>query len=235
MVPQFREYLSPLPIVLGVKKTTVSSEEGNYRFIRLNTGDYELKVELEGFKTIIRKGIKLTLGKNVTLTTVMETSTIKEEIVVTAKTGVIDTRKTMVGSNVTKEQLQSLPTARNPWVVFNMLPGVMVDRVDVGGADSGQQSNFYAAGGSGDDTTWNIDGANVTDPAAIGSSPSYFNVNAYEEMQVITGANDLTAQTGGVQVNFVSKRAGNKVTGDFHLYVEDKAWEMKQDPTPLYG
>jgi hypothetical protein len=215
----------------GVKKTAVSSEEGNYRFIRLNPGDYELKVELEGFKTIIRKGIKLTLGKNVTLTTVMETSQIKEEIVVTARTGVIDTRKTLVGTNVTKEQLQSLPTARNPWVVFNMLPGVMVDRIDVGGADSGSQSNFYAAGGSTDDTTWNIDGANVTDPAAVGSSPSYFNSNNYEEMQVITGANDLTAQTGGIQVNFVSKRAGNKVTGDFHLYVEDKAWEMKQDRT----
>ena len=51
-------------------------------------------------------------------------------------------------------------------------------------------------------------------------------------MQVTLGANDITAQTGGVQLNFVSKRAGNETSGDFHLYVEDKNWEMKQDLTP---
>jgi hypothetical protein len=32
----------------------------------------------------------------------------------------------------------------------------MVDRVDVGGADSGQQSNFMAGGGDTDDTVWNL-------------------------------------------------------------------------------
>ncbi|MCK4888733.1 MAG: hypothetical protein KAS97_02305, partial [Candidatus Aminicenantes bacterium] len=37
------------------------------------------------------------------------------------------------------------------------------------------------------------------------------------------------AQTGGVQLNFVTKRAGNNYSGDFHLYVEDEAWEMSQD------
>jgi hypothetical protein len=107
----------------------------------------------------------------------------------------------------------------------------MVDRVDVGGADSGQQSNFMAGGGDQDDTTWNIDGANVTDPSAIGAAPAYYNINSYQELQVTLGANDITAQTGGIQLNFVTKRAGNRTSGDFHLYVEDEKWEMSQDPT----
>jgi len=107
----------------------------------------------------------------------------------------------------------------------------MVDRVDVGGADSGQQSNFMAGGGDQDDTTWNVDGANVTDPSAIGAAPAYYNINSYQEVQVTLGANDITAQTGGVQLNFVTKRAGNRVSGDFHMYVEDEKWEMNQTPT----
>jgi hypothetical protein len=37
--------------------------------------------------------------------------------------------------------------------------------------------------------------------------------------------------TGGIQLNFVSKAAGNKLTGDFHLYVEQDFWEMSQTPT----
>ena len=212
--------------------TTVTSEEGNFRFLRLSPGNYELKFELEGFKTVIRKGIRLFVGKNVTLTMPMETTTIQEEVIVTAKAGVVDTRKTTVGVNISKEMIQSLPTARNPFTVLSLAPGMMVDRVDVGGADSGQQSNFLAGGGSGDDTAWNVDGANITDNSAIGAAPAYLNMNAYEEMQITVGANDIGAQTGGVQLNFVSKRAGNRFAGDFHLHVQDKAWEMKQDLTP---
>jgi len=214
------------------KLTTISSEKGNFRFLSLPPGMYELRCELEGFKTVIRKDIGLSVGKSVTLNILMETTTLKEEITVSGRVGVIDTRSTKVGVNVDKKWVESIPTARNPWTVLSALPGLMVDRVDVGGADSGQQSTFYAGGGTSDDTTWNVDGANITDPSAIGASPAYLNINSYDELQVTLGANDITAQTGGVQLNFVTKRAGNKVSGDFHLYVEDEKWEMNQDPTP---
>ena len=110
--------------VIG-KKTTVTSEEGNFRFLKLPPGNYELKFELEGFKTVIRKNIRMFVGKNITLNVPMETTTIKEEIIITEKVGVIDTRKTSVGVNVSKEMIQSLPTARNPWTVMNLIPGVM--------------------------------------------------------------------------------------------------------------
>jgi hypothetical protein len=211
--------------------TTISSEKGNFRFLALPPALYELKCDLEGFKTVIRKDIEISLGKSVTLNILMETTTLKEEITVSGRVGVIDIRRTNVGVNVDKEFVESIPTSRNPWTVLAALPGVMVDRVDVGGADSGQQSNFIAGGGDTDDTTWNIDGANITDPSAIGSSPAYLNINTYQELQVTLGSTDITAQTGGIQLNFVTKRAGNRTSGDFHLYVEDEKWEMKQDPT----
>jgi hypothetical protein len=213
------------------KLTTISSEKGNFRFLTLPHGMYELRCELEGFKTVIRKDIDISLGKSVTLNILMETTTLKEEITVTGTTGLVDTRKIQISATIDKKWIESIPTARNPWTVLSALPGLMVDRVDVGGADSGQQSTFYAGGGTSDDTTWNVDGANITDPSAIGAAPAYLNINSYDELQVNLGANDITAQTGGVQLNFVTKRAGNRTSGDFHLYVEDKAWEMKQDPT----
>jgi hypothetical protein len=183
---------------------------------------------LEGFKTVINKGIRLYVGKNRNLNIQMETSTIREEIVITGKTGAVDVRKTTVGVNITNEMLTSLPTARNPWTILNLVPGMMIDREDVGGNESGQQSAFYGLGASDDDTTWNIDGANITDPSAIGAAPAYLNTNSYEEMQVTMGANDIGAQTGGTQLNFVTKRGGNRYSGDFHLYVEDEQWEMTQ-------
>ena len=217
--------------VIG-KMTGVTSAEGNFRFLKLGPGNYEVKFELEGFKTVVRKGIRVFLGKNVTLTIPMETTTIQEEVIVSGKAAIVDVRKNTVAMNVTKEMIQSLPTARNPWTVMNLVPGLMLDRVDVGGTDSGQQSNMIAGGADRDDSTWNVDGANITDPSAIGSSPAYLNVNSLEEIQVTVGANDITAQTGGIQLNFVTKKSGNRYAGDFHLYVSDKAWELKQDLTP---
>ena len=213
--------------VLGTQ-TAVTSAEGNFRFMRLNPGNYELKLELDGFKTIIRKGIRLYAGKNVTLTIPMETTTIKEEVVVMGKANVVDTRRTSVGLNISKEMIQSLPSARNPWTVLSMVPGMMMDRQDVGGAESGQQSGFSAQGSADSDTVWNVDGINTTDLAEPGASTSYLDVNAYEEMQVTVGGNDITTQTGGIQINFISKRGGNRMGGDFHLYVEDQALELKQ-------
>jgi len=214
--------------VIGAK-TAVTSEEGNFRFLKLPPGNYQLKFELEGFKTVLQKGVRLFVGKNKNLNILMETTTIKEEVVITGKTGAIDVRKTTVGVNITKEMLTSLPTSRNPWTILNLVPGMMLDREDVGGNESGQQSSFYGLGANNGDTTWNVDGANITDPSAIGAAPSYLNTNTYEEMQVTMGSNDISAQTGGTQLNFVSKRGGNRYSGDFHLYVEDKAWEMTQD------
>ncbi len=213
--------------VLG-QKSTVTSEEGNFRFLRLPPGNYQLKFELEGFKTVIQKGIRLYVGKNRNLNIQMETTTIREEIVITGQAGAVDVRKTTVGVNITQEMLTSLPTARNPWTVLNLVPGMMVDREDIGGNESGQQSAFYGLGASRDDTTWNVDGANITDPSAIGAAPAYLNTNQYEEMQVTMGSNDISAQTGGTQLNFVTKRGGNRFSGDFHLYVEDEKWEMTQ-------
>jgi hypothetical protein len=212
--------------VIG-KKTTVTSEQGNYRFLQLPPGTYQLEFKLEGFKTVIHKGITLATGQRSEINAQMETTTIQAEVVeVTGKPNIIETRTTTVSATISKKMIESLPSARNPWTILNMIPGMMVDREDVGGNESGQQSSFYGHGGSDNDNTWNLDGANITDPSAIGAAPAYLNINSYEELQVTLGANDIKAQTGGTQLNFVSKSAGNRFSGDFHLYIEDEKWEQ---------
>lgn len=45
-------------------------------------------------------------------------------------------------SAVTQQELDSIPTARDPWVVLQNTPGVLIDRINVGGNESGQQSTF---------------------------------------------------------------------------------------------
>lgn len=217
-----------------VMMSDVSSEGGNFRFLNLPVAnDYTLKLELQGFKTIIREKLAVSFGKDLNFEIVMEQSPINEEVVVQGRAPVIDTKKAQVGVNIGEEMIMSLPTARNPWVIMALIPGMLIDREDVGGNEGGQQSSYYGHGSDEDDNTWNIDGANITDNSALGAAPSYVNIASYEEVQINYGNNDIKSQTGGVQINLVSRRGGNAHSGMFYLDVEDKRYQSDNVPPEL--
>jgi hypothetical protein len=207
--------------------TTVTSAEGNFRFLSLPPAkDYALKAELTGFKSRTEEGVIIVVGGNTNLILTMEMGALEEQVTVTAVTPMVDTKKTAVGTNVTQEVLQSLPTARDPWVVLQMAPSVIVDRENVGGAESGQQSNYVARGAASyDNNVWAMDGIVITDPAAIGASPSYYDFDAFEEMNIVVGGADVTVQTGGVALNMVTRRGGNKVAFGGRFYMIDSKFQ----------
>jgi hypothetical protein len=60
------------------RMNSISSENGNFRFLGLPPGEYTIKVESEGFKTVIHKGVQVGLGKTVTLNIVMDTNILEE-------------------------------------------------------------------------------------------------------------------------------------------------------------
>ncbi|MFQ6037674.1 MAG: carboxypeptidase-like regulatory domain-containing protein, partial [Candidatus Aminicenantales bacterium] len=127
--------------------STVSSEGGNFRFLSLPVADdYILKCELSGFKTVTRQNLNVSYGRDVVLTITMEQTTLEEEITVVGQTPVIDTKKTQVGVNVTEEMIMALPTARNPWVIMSLVPGMLISKEDVGGNEAGQQSAYTGHG-----------------------------------------------------------------------------------------
>jgi len=206
--------------------TVTTSEKGNFRFVSLPVGfDYTVKFELQGFKTVIREKQVISYGRDVIYDIQMEQAALEESVTVVGQTPVIDTKRTQVGVNITEQMIMSLPTARNPWVIMSLIPGMLVDREDVGGNEGGQQSAYYGHGGGRGDQTWNVDGANITDNSALGAAPAYLNIASYDELQVNYGNNDVRSQTGGVQVNLVSKRGGNAYSGVFYLDAEDKRWQ----------
>ena len=46
--------------------------------------------------------------------------------------------------------------------------------------------------------TWNLDGVNITDMSALGSSPTYYDFESFQEVQASTGGSDVTATTPGM-------------------------------------
>ena len=197
---------------VGAPQSSVTDAQGKFRFINLSPGTYSLKADLAGYGTASRSGVSVNIGRNADVTMVLNPS-ISESITVTGEAPLLDTRKAGTGATLSRVELENVPTGRDPWVILQQTPGVLVDRVNVGGNESGQQSQYVGKGSGGDQATWNVDGVNITDVGAPGSSPTYYDFDSFEEMQVTTGGTDVRTQTPGVQLNMVTKRGTNDLSG----------------------
>ncbi len=109
-----------------------------------------MKFELPGFKTIVREGIQVTVGFNANVSTQMGVSTVQETVTVTGESPIVDTKSTGTKQTFTTEMLQSIPSARDPWVILQQTAGIAMDRENIGGNMSGQQSNYMSRGAQSD-------------------------------------------------------------------------------------
>lgn len=220
---------APLPGVtvtlsgLGAPRVFVTDAQGGFRFLNLDPGRYTVKAELAGFGGVTRD-IDVNVGRSTNIDLELRVA-VEQTITVTAETPLLDVRKTGTGATVTKIELEEIPTARDPWVILQQVPGVLIDRINVGGNESGQQSAYVGKGASGTQSTWNIDGVNITDMAASGASPTYYDFDAFEEMQATTGGTDPRVQTAGVNLNMVTKRGTNELRGSGRFFLTDNDWQ----------
>jgi Carboxypeptidase regulatory-like domain len=209
---------------VGAPQTTVTDSQGRFRFPNLSPGTYTVRAELAGFGTATRAGIGVRIGGSPDISMTLNPS-VSQTITVTAEAPLLDTRKSGTGATVSKVELETVPTGRDPWVILQQTPGVLLDRINVGGNESGQQSTYVGKGSAGDQSTWNVDGVNITDVGALGSSPTYYDFDSFEEMQITTGGSDPRIQTAGVQLNMVTKRGTNDVSGSARFFNTRNAWQ----------
>lgn len=211
---------------LGAPRTQVTDAQGNFRFLGLDPGTYALRAELEGFSTVEYPQIHIRVNRS-TEVEVQVTPAVEEVITVTSESPLLDERKLTTGTSVSQIELEKIPTARDPWAILNQTPGVAVDRINVGGNESGQQAVFLGQGVSDDENDFLVDGVQITDMAAIGASPTYYDFDQFTEMQFSTGGSDVTKNTAGVSVNLVTKRGSNEFRGSARFYVTDGGGQLE--------
>ena len=204
------------------KAIGVSDTRGEVHLINLAPGTYVVTATLSGFGDYKNENVLVATGASVPLMISMNVGAVTTAVEVTAESPIIDTKKNTVATNVSLDELQNIPSSRDPWVVLQTVPGIIVDRVNVGGAESGQQSNYQAKGASGAENTWNMDGIAITDMAALGASPTYYDFDMFQEMQVTTGGADPTSPTPGVHLNFVLRGGTNQWRASGRYYFENE-------------
>lgn len=222
--------------LVGVQAgNAVTDSRGEAHFLNLPPGKYAVTAKLSGFNNYKNDDVPVGAGSVVPLTLTLTVGNVATSVEVKAETPVLETKKVAIQTNITLDELQNIPTSRDPWVVLQTIPGIIVDRVNVGGAESGQQSNFQAKGARVGDNTWNMDGVPITDMAALGSSPTYYDFDMFQEMQVTTGGADVTTPTPGAGMNFVLRSGTNRFRGSARYYFENDAMQSDNVSTALAG
>ena len=146
--------------------TAVTSSTGTYQFPRVPIGPYTVRFELPGFSTLVRENVVVTIGFNATINADMQLSSVQETVTVSGESPVVDTRNTTQKSTFDLNAMQNIPSARDPWVMLERSPAIAMDRLNVGGSQSGQQSGYISRGSGSGNNKWSLDGVDITDMSA---------------------------------------------------------------------
>jgi hypothetical protein len=212
----------------GAPKTVYTDARGEFRITNLDPGTYTLALTLAGFQTVNRENVAVNLGRNTELTIPMGLTRVEAAVTVTSEAPLLETKRVQTSTVVSQQELKSIPTARDPWIVLQSAPGVQVDRMNIAGSESGQQSNFLSHGTGGG--TFTVDGVNLTDMSALGASSGYYDFDMFQELQVITGGGDASIAGSGAHLNMVTKRGTNDLHGSARVFGVDERFESSNLP-----
>ena len=193
----------------GAQRATVSDAAGTAMIPALPPSEYKVSVSLVGFAPT-EQTITIRLGQTAKIVFTMKIQ-MSETITVTGETPIVDILKTDSSTNVTPEQIADLPVPSREFERLAFIaPGTNRER---GGFRFIQGAAVVGAGGNASQTTFMVDGVELTDQA-LGLSRARFSMDAIREFRVITARFD--PEIGGSQggaLNVATKSGGNEVHG----------------------
>ncbi len=206
------------------REIETTDAEGRYRMLELSVGQYEVRAELQGFQTGVRRGIELTLGREAVVDFSLSIGDLTEEVVVTGEAPLVDMSGGSLGGVVNEQSIRELPlNGRDLSQLMTLEPGVVQVRRGSSGATGGFGARMSFAGARPDMVGWLLDGSDVnstykTGPA--GAAGVQLGVEAVQEFRVMTSSYSAEYGTvaGGV-VNSVTKSGTNQLHGsafEFH-------------------
>ena len=205
--------------LIGGTQTVVAGASGAYTFRNLLPGSYDLQFEMSGFSTLRREEIIVSVARVTNVNAELRVGAVAETITVTGESPVVDVRQNITSTNIDADIYEAIPTARNPWTMAGLVPGMITGQLDVGGNRGMQQYSLEVSGSADSQKSFSIDGLKVNWPGGAGGfTMQYYDFGMYEEYNFQTSA--MTAESGvaGVYMNMVTKSGGNDLSGTQSAY-----------------
>jgi len=216
----------------GVSATQQSGAEGDFTFLYLDPGTYEVSIQKAGFNKLVLKDITITVGTRAIIHPQLGVGKVETTVSVSATTPLLDAAASSLGTVVDRQSIDSLPLNGRNFTDFALLtPGATTD------GDFGMISFNGVAGNF---NNYTVDGGNNNNAffaQQIGRTiPFQFSEDVIREFQVTsTGFEAEFGQAGGGLVNTVTKSGTNQVHGDAYYYILDSATSANDEINQRQG
>lgn len=204
----------------GEVRTALTNESGVYRIVNLPPGRYDVTVEAQGFRKIVRTDVVLFVGATLGMNVVLEPGAVEETIEVTAGLAQLQTEKGDISAVVERKKIVDLPLQlRNIFQLAALQPGItgLGTGNDFVTPESGVGLN--ASGLRAGTTSATVDGASINGNPWAGTVLITPNVDSVQEFQVIT--NNQSAEYGrnaGAMISVVTKSGTNEFHGSLYAF-----------------
>jgi len=206
--------------VMPKARSTVTAASGDYRFIAMPPGDYELTFSMPGFATE-QRNFPVLLQQKAIINVEMKDAQFEDEIIVTAETPTIDTTSAELTASVSNDVIQALPVGQQYRDLIKLIPGVQYTEDTIRGP---------SAGGNGQDNVYEFDGVSVNLPlfGTLSTQPSSHDI---EEMTTVKGGANAIGfnRSGGFLVNTLSKSGTNQFKGQVSYQIQNDSMTAPLD------
>src|SRR5581483_5562869 len=200
-----------------VSTTVTTRDDGNYEFLALPPGTYDVTVTKQGFRTFTAHRITLALNQVYNLQVPLEVGEVTQSVQVEASPTQVETATTQLSTIIDGKQIVDLPLVGRNWTSLQQLvPGVVAssDRFGVGG-------NYASNGSESQQNSFLINGSDAMDfrlnaPLIIPSP------DALGEFNFITSTiNPEYGRNSGGILNAVIKSGTNQFHGSAFEFYRD--------------
>jgi hypothetical protein len=222
---------------LGRNQTSSASTDasGRYEFSQLLPGDYQVSVELTGFKKSVSAHLPVAPQSEVRCEVQLQLASVSTEVTVTTSaTPLLQTESADLDQNISQEQIASVPMNGRNWTALTELtPGVSTSpRVNINlggtyevGASYTSGGADYTAGGNAEgsrDNGYYVNGVNANENYESGAS---FQPSAEAIGEVKVGVADFSAEYGRdfTNLNATTKAGTNTFHGEVYDFFENDA------------
>src|SRR5215210_3089246 len=210
----------------GVKRETVSNDDGLYVLSNMAPGDYELRIQAKGFTTKVSKtDVSLNVGQSVTLNMPLEIG-VSESVVVdlVSHRQLIDNSDSLIHGIIDSREVESLPlNGRNFLELALLIPGnTPAPNFDPTKTNTVLISSAGQLGRGGNVT---VDGADNNDDV-VGGPLQNISQEAVQEFQIAT--NRFSAELGRSSssvINIVTKAGTNETHGAASVFFRDRRFQ----------
>ena len=203
----------------GDTRKANAGSDGIYLVTTLLPGEYEVKVEAQGFAAYIIS-VTVVTGSTTSADASLRVGAANEIVDVVAEAPIIDKQNFKIDGVITRQKIDALPlNGRNFLQLALLEPGVSVSVSNLGNANN--LFNVSIGGGDSSLTRITVDGGSVLDPVTGGAAQN-FSTESIQEFQISTFSFDLSTGTTSVgAVNIVSRTGTNDFHGNGFVFYRD--------------